>query len=71
MTRYSAFDLKNQYWHSWHSRCEPYTKTRELSTLERAADKQYEDDHKGICPHYQDEYFPLVPCESENIHGIM
>jgi hypothetical protein len=71
MVRYSAFDMKNEYWHSWHSRVEPYTKTRELSILERAADKQYDDEHKNTCPNYLHEYYQLQECKTTDIHGIM
>jgi hypothetical protein len=43
MVRYSAFDTKDDHWHSWHSRVESYAKTREISELERAAKRDYEN----------------------------
>lgn len=49
MVRYSAFDMKDERWHSWHSKVEPYTKSRELSTLAHAAEVDYEAKN-CICP---------------------
>lgn len=71
MVRYGAFDMKDEYWHSWHSRVEPYTKTREISMLERAAAKQFEEESQRKCPSYLNEYYPLEPCEAADIHGIL
>lgn len=57
MVRYSAFDMKDRYWHSWHSRVEPYSKTREISILERAAEKDYQN---ARCPprHLTEQFIP-------------
>lgn len=40
MAYYYAFDLKTDGWNAWHSRVEPYAKTREISMFERAADSE-------------------------------
>lgn len=56
MVRYSAFDMKDDHWHSWHSRVEPYFKTREISMLERAAEKDYEE-HLPCTPRMLIEQF--------------
>ncbi|MBA2727977.1 MAG: hypothetical protein H0U49_07380 [Parachlamydiaceae bacterium] len=37
---YYAFELKYEGWYAWKSRVEPYDKTREISILERAAEKE-------------------------------
>lgn len=42
MARYAAFDMKDEKWHSWHSKVESYAKSRELSMIARAAEKDYE-----------------------------
>lgn len=62
IVRYNAFDLKDQEWYSWHSRVEPYTKSREVSLITRAADKEYREERSQDCPNYLDNYFPLDPC---------
>ncbi len=65
MVRYSAFDMKDERWHSWHSRVEPYIKTRELSILERAAKEDY-DAKACIChPTVLEEMFVPAP---ENVN---
>lgn len=42
MVRYSAFDMKDEHWHSWHSKVEPYSKSLELSRLRQAAEEDFE-----------------------------
>lgn len=46
--RYYAFDQKDRERYSWHSRVEPYTKSRELAMMERAAEAQFEAEHDCI-----------------------
>lgn len=46
MAWYYAADLKNFYQDFWHVRCEPYYKSLEFVTIERAAYKDYELKHK-------------------------
>ncbi len=57
MARYNAFDMKDDKWYTWHSRVEPYTKTREISIIERAADKKFMNNRKKVCePRLIDEH---------------
>lgn len=57
MARYNAFDMKDEDWYTWHSRVEPYTKSREISTLSRAANKRELEKRKEACmPRLMDEY---------------
>lgn len=61
MVRYSAFDMKDERWHSWHSKVEPYTKSRELSTLGRAAEEDYDIKNCQCPPNPLEEMFIPVP----------
>lgn len=57
MVRYNAFDMKDDQWYTWHSRVEPYTKSREISVIERAADKKFRENRKDACmPRLIDEH---------------
>lgn len=62
---YYAFDLKDENRYSWHSRVEPYFKTREVSMLSRAAEKLW--DEVNDCPKHRllDELY--VPEDGEVI----
>lgn len=64
MVRYSAFDMKDDRWHSWHSRVEPYEKSREISMIERAAKKAYEDE-RACQPRMLEELF--TPPEDDEV----
>lgn len=61
MVRYSAFDMKDEHWHSWHSKVEPYVKSRELSKIARAADEDYEEKACICHPSVLGEMFVPVP----------
>lgn len=62
MVRYSAFDMKDDKWHSWHSRVEPYTKSREISTTQRSAEKAFESQLE-CRPRFLDEQF--IPADED------
>lgn len=64
MVRYSAFDMKDDHWHSWHSRVEPYTKSREISMLERAAERDYENQRICHPPVLQELFVPVEDNEA-------
>ncbi|MBA3239411.1 MAG: hypothetical protein H0T62_13865 [Parachlamydiaceae bacterium] len=65
IARFSAFDMKDPEWHSWHSKVEPYTKSREVSMLRRAAEKNYEEERKRACgPTYLNEMLIMDPCKN-------
>lgn len=65
MARYSAFDMKDERWHSWHSKVEPYVKSRELAMLGRAAEEDF-DEKSCVCyPSPLTEMFVPVP-ENDN-----
>lgn len=53
-----AADEKDQSLYSWHSRVEPYAKSREFINLERAAEREYSREHPDKKPRIPDEYFP-------------
>lgn len=58
MAYYYAFDLKDENRYSWHSRVEPYATSREVATLERAAEGEFMAEHG--CPSFflDDQYQP-------------
>lgn len=61
MARYSAFDMKDDRWHSWHSKVEPYVKAREISMIGRAADEDF-DARACVChPSVLEEMFVPEP----------
>lgn len=67
MARYQAFDMKDRDWHSWHSQVEPYTKSREISLLGRAADKSYQEEVDRACgPTYLHDLLIMEPCGNPN-----
>lgn len=43
--KYWAADVKNQALYSWHSRIEPYFRSREMVQLGRAAERKYDAEH--------------------------
>ena len=53
-----AADAADQNIYSWHSRVEPYYKSREFIMLERAAEKEYQKEHVSKDKHIPDEYYP-------------
>lgn len=65
MAYYYAFDLKAEGWYAWKSRVEPYTKTREISMLERAAENEAVEEINAEYPYSADtlsregEYVPI------------
>lgn len=61
---YYAFDEKDQDWYNWHARVESYSKTREVSMLSRAAEKQFVDESPCSTPKHLEELF--MP---ENLNG--
>lgn len=67
MARYQAFDVKDRRWYSWHSQVEPYTKSREVSLLGRAADKAYQEEREKACgPTYLNDLLIMEPCGNPN-----
>lgn len=59
MMRYYAFDQKDQERYLWHARCEPYFKTREIASIQRATRKQFDLEHMCPEPGYIEEYFDI------------
>jgi hypothetical protein len=53
-----AADEKDETIYSWHSRVEPYEKSRELIMLERAAEREYRQAHPDKKPRIPDQFFP-------------
>lgn len=53
-----AADAADQNLYSWHSRVEPYYKSREFIMLERAAEKEYQKEHAPKDKRIPDEYYP-------------
>ena len=53
-----AADEKDQNLYSWHSRVEPYVKSREFIMLERAAESEYRKNHNSSEVHISDQYYP-------------
>lgn len=67
MARYFTFDVKDPEWYGWHSSVEPYTKSREISMLGRAADKAYEEERLRKCgPVFLNEMLIMEPCGNPN-----
>lgn len=54
---YYAADEKDQSLYSWHSRVEPYDKSREFIMLERGAEKEYKREHPAIIRRVPDEFY--------------
>ena len=72
MVRYSAFDMKEEMlwrsYRSWHSQVEPYTKSREISKIGRAADKAFQEERNKICgPRYLHEMLIMEPCKNPDV----
>lgn len=59
MVYYNAFDLKDQNRYSWHSRLEPYATAREVAVLERAAEKEFVEEHTCYPPIIDEMYVPI------------
>lgn len=53
-----AADEKDKKLYSWHSRVEPYEKSREFVMLERGAEREYRAEHDLKKPTIPDQYFP-------------
>lgn len=53
-----AADEKDVSLYSWHSRVEPYEKSREFIMLERAAERKYEKETTKPKARIPDQYFP-------------
>lgn len=53
-----AADAKDRSLYSWHSRVEPYEKSREFIMLERAAEKEYRRDNPKRQPRIPEQFYP-------------
>jgi hypothetical protein len=45
ISKFWASDVKNYQFYDWHTRIEPYFRSRETVQLERAAEEQYAEEH--------------------------
>jgi hypothetical protein len=65
MAHYYAFDLKGaKGWYVWHSRVEPFEKTREISLIERAAAEDYKREVEATYGIERDKG-PFLPVDSD------
>lgn len=59
-----AADEKDRNLYSWHSRVEPYVKSREFIMLERAAEKEYQKENTKHPQRIPDRFYPSQLGES-------
>jgi hypothetical protein len=67
MVYYYAFDVKSKGWYAWHSRVEPYDKTREISLIERAVAEDYQKEH-SYGNFLDTAEGPFLPMDSEEFN---